>query len=124
MKNLHLLDRRVPPRLRTFVSALYAFDALKSSCFSDKVHDNFQAKLNAFKFSYGLLGFSSGSTKIHIVLDHLDQFVERKGALGPYSEQASESVHADWIKTWDFYRSYPGEDRLMKCVLKYNWKHI
>ena len=64
------------------------------------------------------------SSKIHIVLDHLDQFVKRKGALGPYSEQASESVHADWIKTWDFYKSYPGEDRLLKCVLKYNKKHI
>ena len=123
-KKLHLLDRRVPPRLRTFVSALFTFDALKKSCFSDVVQEDFEKQSRAFKFCFELLNFDSGSTKIHIVLDHLDQFVKRKGALGPYSEQASESVHADWIKTWELYKSYPGDDRLMKCVLKYNKKHI
>ena len=124
LKNLDKLDRRVPRRLRAFVSALFAFDALKIACFSDKVHDDFMGRLSDFKFSYYLLSFPSGSSKIHIVFDHLDQFVERKGALGPYSEQASKSVHADWIKTWDFFKSYPGDDRLLTCVLKYNIKHL
>ena len=124
LKNLDKLERRVPRRLRVFVTALFNFEALKKSCFSDKVHDNFKSNWNAFKFTYQFLSFPSGSTKIHIVLDHLEQFVESKGALGPFSEQASESVHADWVKTWDLYKTYPGDDRLMRCVLKYNKKHL
>ena len=76
------------------------------------------------KFTFQFLSFPSGSTKIHIVLDHLEQFVESKGALGPFSEQASESVRADWKKTWNLYNTYPGDDRLMRCVLKYNKKHL
>lgn len=124
LKNLDKLERRVPRRLRVFVTALYNFDRLKTSCFSNKVQDNFMNTWKNFKFSYDLLNFPSGSTKIHIVLDHLEQFVSVKGALGPYSEQASESVHSDWIKTWNFYKTYPSEDRLMRCVLKYNNMHL
>ena len=124
LKNLDKLDRQVPRRLKVFVTTLFSFDNLKKSCFSDKVHDNFIRHCQAFKYNFDLLKFPSGSTKIHIVLDHLEQFVNEKGALGPFSEQASESVHADWKKIWDLYKTYPGEDKLMLCVLKYNKMHL
>ena len=62
LKNLHLLDRRVPPRLRTFVSALFTFDALKKSCFSDKVQEDFEVQLRSFKWNFELLSFPLKST--------------------------------------------------------------
>ena len=41
LKNLDKLDRRVPRRLRVFVTTLFSFDNLKKSCFSEKVLDTF-----------------------------------------------------------------------------------
>ena len=40
--------------------------------------------------------------KVHAVIHHVGQFRElKKRDLGPWSEQASEAVHSDFLKLWD-----------------------
>ena len=56
-------------------------------------------------------------------------FCERmQKSLGFYSEQASESVHADFQKTWEFFKRNNENpsfgSNLYKAVLRYNQKHI
>ena len=75
------------------MTSLRAFDSLRKSSFSDAVLDSFDEDYNRFRFAFGLLDWDSGSTKIHIVLDHLDQFVSRHGALGPFNEQGWFTNH-------------------------------
>ena len=84
---------------------------------------NWEKNLDDFKIAFKNLKWSPGGTKIHIILDHLSQFVKAKGPLGPYNEQASEAVHADWVQTWDRYKKYPNEENLLRAVLSYNYRH-
>ena len=120
---LDLLEASVPHRLVHFVTAFRAFNTLYLSCFRMELNDSWKTDLENFKVAFKNLKWNPGSTKIHIILDHLSQFVDRNGPLGPYNEQASEAVHADWVKCWDCYKKYPKEDNLLLAVLRYNYRH-
>ena len=86
------------------------------------LHDNWQDHLRDFRLDIEKLKWTTGSTKLHIVLDHLTEFVLTKGPLGPFNEQASEAVHHDWKSTWDDYKKYPGDDNLLLAVARYNYR--
>ena len=120
---LDLLEASVPHRLVNFVTAFRAFNTLYLSCFRMELNDSWKTDLENFKVAFKNLKWNPGSTKIHIILDHLSQFVDRNGPLGPYNEQVSEAVHADWVKYWDCYKKYQKEDNLLLAVLRYNYRH-
>ena len=47
----------------------------------------------------------SKSNKVHAIVTHVPEFIRMTGEpLGRYSEQAMESVHQDWEKTWENYK--------------------
>ena len=123
LSKLDLLEASVPARLKNFVTTFKAFNVLYNSCFQMELDGNWEKDLDDFKTAFKNLKWHPGSTKIHIILDHLSQFVKAKGPLGPYNEQASEAVHADWIQTWDRYKKYPNEENLLRAVLSYNYRH-
>ena len=52
--------------------------------------DNWQEHLWDFKQKIKKLKWNTGSTKLHILMDHLGDFVSTKGPLGPFNEEASE----------------------------------
>ena len=84
---------------------------------------NWQKHLEDFKLAIQKLKWNTGSTKLHIIIDHLELFVLTNGPLGPFNEQASEAVHHDWMATWDCYKKYPNEDNLLFAVGRYNHRH-
>ena len=122
LEKLDLLAQKIPRRVKgsEFISALKSFRTLYFSCFQMSLHDNWQDHLRDFRLDIEKLKWTTGSTKLHIVLDHLTEFVLTKGPLGPFNEQASEAVHHDWKSTWDDYKKYPGDDNLFLAVARYN----
>ena len=125
-KKLDLLQQSLPRRFAggsDFVAALKSFYALYLSCFQMTLATNWQNNLRDFRLKIEKLKWKTGSTKLHIILDHLDQFIQTKGPLGPFNEQASEAVHHDWKKTWDDYKKYNHEDNLLYAVGRYNYRH-
>lgn len=75
--------------------------------------------------------------KVHVLLDHLVQsllFLGRPDGLGIWTEQAGESVHHFFLKTWDKYRVNCMTDaegsfvtyaeRLMKAVVEFSSQHV
>lgn len=84
--------------------------------------EKWQEHLWDFKQKIEKLNWNTGSTKLHILMDHLGSFVSAKGPLGPFNEQASEAVHADWKPTWDRYKKYANEDNLLMAVGAYNYR--
>ena len=123
LSKLDLLEASVPRRFHKFIESLRAFNTLYSSCFQMELNANWKVDLDNFKTAFKNLKWNPGSTKIHIIMDHLSQFVDRKGSLGHFNEQASEAVHADWVQTWDCYKKYANEDNLLLAVLRYNYRH-
>ena len=123
LSKLDILDASVPERFKNFVTAFRAFGTLYISCFRMELDANWETHLEDFKKAFKDLKFYPGSTKIHIIFDHLSQFVKRKGPLGPFNEQPSDAVHADWMVTWNRYKKYPNEENLLRAVLCYNYRH-
>ena len=81
--------------------------------------------------------YLSVTVKMHILEVHVGDFFDRQKSLGNggkglghWSEQASESVHHDWLDLWDdcyFKRSINHDDydqQLLKCGVKYNSRHM
>lgn len=67
--------------------------------------------------------------KIHAIFYHITDFCEMaKVGLGVYNEQASESVHYDFLNTWKNYKVNTNHhqfgDRLLSAVKHYNAIHF
>ena len=66
--------------------------------------------------------------KIHTIFHHVTEFCGQFGALGRYSKQASESVHADFKKTFRNYKVASSHDcydtYLLRAVMDYNCGHL
>ena len=124
LEKLDLLERSIPRRFHgsDFVSVLRAFQVLHKSCMQMTLDQNWQSHLRDFKLRIERLNWKTGATKLHILMDHLEDFVLAKGPLGPFNEQASESVHHDWTATWDRYKKFANEDNLLVAVGTYNYR--
>ena len=60
-----------------------------------------------------------GTSKYHILKFHIKDFCEATGhGLGLYNEQASESVHSDFAKTWERYKAVKTSGVYQKNVLR------
>ena len=125
LEKLDLLERSVPRRVHgsDFISVLKHFKALYLSCFQMSLDQNWQRNLADLKLSIEKLNWKTGSTKLHILIDHLELFVLTYGPLGPFNEQASEAVHHDWMETWNCYKKFANEENLLLAVGRYNYRH-
>lgn len=123
-----MLMEELPQDLRKFAEALMAFDEVRKACFSMDLHPNYKEYIDNFKSTYLKLGIPL-TPKVHCIITHVPQFCEVTGlGLGKFSEQASESVHYDFLKVWEHYK-VPEENvnfshKLLRAVVKYNSLHI
>jgi hypothetical protein len=72
--------------------------------------------------------------QLHYLFEHVDEYVGRDcdgtgEGLGRYSEQAAESIHADFKKHWDNYKvlDWKSEvygDQIFAATVSYNGMHI
>ena len=83
--------------------------------------------IELFRSAYMKLQISV-TPKIHAIIDHVPEFCQlKKVDLGKFSEQASESVHSDFQKTWQRFAVPLSHEqaakRLLQAVIKYNSLH-
>ena len=115
-------------RCMKYVQCYQHFCGVVNSCFSNNLDPQFEVHIRKFKMSYESLEINI-TPKVHAVIQHISYFcLKNKKGLGFYSEQATESVHADFKKTWNKYKvkkSHPDySNRLLKAVCEYNSSHI
>ncbi len=133
-KSLDLIPH-LPQKYKLFGLALHRFDDVVSSCFGMHVVGDFEKSISDFKAAYGALGLSV-TPKIHATVVHVPEWIKRHEArtgqrvgLGYASEQASESVHRDFLNRWEQgYKVSESNDKyadqLLRCVVRYNSSHI
>ena len=124
----HILEKDLPSELKKYARALNAFNKVRVAAFGEHLGSSLEADVAQFRSCYMELLIPI-TPKVHIIIDHLVDFCKRHGsALGPFSEQASESVHADFSQIWQHYRVAPNHDRfadkLLSAVVKYNSLHV
>ena len=122
------LIRILPRKLKWYGQALKAFNEVRLACFGQDLQTDFKEKIAKFKTSYQKLDMEV-FPKIHIVFDHIGDFCDRHGPLGPYAEQSFESVHYAFAEMWktSYKRnmddeSYPG--KLLDAVVQFNTLRI
>lgn len=111
-----------------YVETFRKLKKVVDSCFSLKLDPNFKRYIEDFKVSYQALEIPV-TPKIHAILWHIVDFCsETKRGLGFYSEQAVESAHADFSKTWTRHKvlkNHPDYSRkLLRAVCEYNSFHL
>lgn len=111
-----------------YVKCLEDFDSVVKSCFSSDLDPKFESHILRFEKSYIALDIPL-TPKVHALIKHVPYFCgKHEKGLGYYSEQAMESVHADFKKTWNKYKvdkSHPNySERLLKAICEYNSSHI
>ena len=114
--------------LKQFGICLQMLWEVKKSCFGLELNEGWDDRIQEFDKQFDKLGISK-SNKVHAIVTHVPDFIRMTGEpLGRYSEQAMESVHQDWEKTWvDYKRGEIAEsfhEQLFKCVVKYNSSHL
>ena len=73
--------------LLVYVDALSAFEKVVIACFGDELLDTYKDDIIIFKDIYMNLGIEM-CVKPHILFEHVPLFCERRGGMGPWSEQA------------------------------------
>ena len=127
--------RDLPWCLRHYILVFMAFDKVRMSCFSEVLIPSYKNDIIHFGNLYCNLKTPEGkfvdiTPKIHVLLDHVPKFCERKGkGLGFYNEQASEAVHSDFLKIWNNYKvndeDHPKyRESLNSAGLEYNQRHL
>ena len=127
MRLLTHVDQLVTPHVN-YVNAFRHFKSVVDACYGKNLDSSYKEKIGKFKNIYMQLGLRV-TPKLHTVFFHIADFCESRGlGLGFWSEQASESVHADFKKTWAKYNVRPINnrypDQLLAAVKDYASKHI
>lgn len=125
---LNLLEKVLPKSLHSYLKALKDFDRVRLSCFGQTLQAGYEQSIDDFHKSYLDLKIPV-TPKVHALIVHVKQFCKKNNvSLGPYSEQSSESVHADFKEIWKHNSvdiSHPDfGKRLFSSVLKYNSLHV
>jgi hypothetical protein len=88
----------------------------------------YSAHIHEFKQLYEAAGVRT-TPKAHAVFEHVPHFITQTGQpLGPFSEQASESVHSDFSREWQHFKLCTDHvnyaDHLLRAVVRYNSYHV
>ena len=119
------------------VEALRALRTVVTGCFGQDVSGDVVERVAAYREAYLALGITV-TVKKHAIFAHVAEFcVARDRGLGLFSEQASESVHADFAAVWSRYKvssanaayhqylpSIPTYPQLLRAVEVYNCRHM
>ena len=115
---------------------LRAFARVVHSCFGFELQPDYAEQIRLAREAFeSLVEATADQTgkcrvrwfyKVHVVLHHVEEFVEEYGPLGPYSEQAGETVHDAWMKVWVRYRALPipPQERLLRALVEWNFERV
>ena len=107
---------------------MLTFNEVRKVCFGSNLDDHYLQRIAAFREAYLACGISV-TPKVHATLVHVPQYCSKYGALGRYSEQASESVHANfsdqWSRSGKVGLSHPHyATNLLREVVRYNGRRL
>ncbi|CAL4120384.1 unnamed protein product, partial [Meganyctiphanes norvegica] len=101
LQNVDKLRRISPLHILKYVAVFDHFSKVVHSTFGMTLREGYEDEINKFTVAFMDLGISV-TLKVHMVLAHVSPFCRKFGALGWYSEQATESAHSDFKKnTWE-----------------------
>ena len=101
LKNVQILNELCPQDFYQFPKTLNHFDDVVHSCYGNDLLPDYEMNIAKFKSEFLKLNISV-TPKVHAVFYHVEEFCSiTKMGLGPWSEQASESVHHEFLKCWD-----------------------
>ena len=84
-----------------FIDAFHLFREVKESLvLGKKLLPDYKQKISDFAEAYRQLPGASWTPKIHILVRHVSEFLERQGGergLGHWSEEAFEAMHYDFL---------------------------
>lgn len=128
LKTLDYLRSICPIGCLKYVKCLELFKRVVHSCYGYVLDEKYMDHIHEFKTSYLGLGIAV-TPKVHAVWYHIPDFCNSVNeGLGRWSEQAAESVHADFKHTWKKYSvsiTHPSYcDRLLSAVEEYNGSHL
>ena len=129
MKNISVLEEFAPSKANAFIETMKAFNEVVKSCYGTDLLPNYQQKIQNFRICYRRLKINV-TPKVHAVFFHVEDFCEMVGmGLGPWSEQAAESLHTDFDKMWTRYKVRDTDhekygERLLEAVVAYNSQHF
>ncbi|XP_065088225.1 uncharacterized protein LOC135709769 [Ochlerotatus camptorhynchus] len=104
------------------------FQNAYKKCFSFELVPGFEEDINKFVEYWEMLHLPK-SSKYHITKFHVKEFCNATGqGLGWHNEQASESVHSDFLLTWERYKTTKTskiyKSQLLRAVVDYNSGHL
>ena len=131
LKSLDKLQQVAPLHILKYVHALRCLRRVVDSCFGMTLDPEYEAHIAQFADIYLDLGISV-TPKVHILIKHVPEFCKKHGrSLGWYTEQASESVHYDFLRNcWEkqsYKRPIGHQDyakNLLDAVISYSSIHI
>lgn len=128
LRGIDKLEELCPIEYKPYIETFNAFKQVVGACYGNILDPEYKQKISNFKNAYVALGISV-TPKVHAVFYHIEDFCEpRACGLGQWSEQASESVHADFKSTWSKYKVMEGHprfaDQLLRAVREYNARHV
>ena len=90
-KSVEYLKDHLPIKFLQFVDVISTFDKLRKSCYGYKLGPTYKEDIAAFSSAYRKLKIND-TTKVHIVIEHLEEFIEKaadvlgqKSGLAPYT---------------------------------------
>ena len=118
----------LPRKLKPYGTALKALNEVRIACFGQDLDPNFKAKILKFKSTFAKLPMEV-FPKVHIVFDHIGDFCDKYGPLGPFAEQSFESVHYAFNEIWKTsYKRNMDDDsysgKLLDAVVQFNTLRI
>ena len=126
LKNVDLLEQMQAQR--KFFNVFKSFNTVVEGCYGMKLRESFENDIEEFFREYRKLGIRI-TPKVHAVVFHVKEFcASHQKGLRFWSEQASETVHSDFEKTWLRYKvgdqSSIYINQLLKAVKDYCSKHL
>ena len=98
MKNIFILEEFAPSKVNPFIETFKAFNEVIKSCHGTNLISDYKELIKNFRICYRRL-LINVTPEVHAVFFHVEDFCEVVGmGLGPWSEQATESLHADFDK--------------------------
>ena len=88
-----------------FIDTLRKFNGVVHACFGNTLDYSYAEKIEQFRVSYLQLQGTTITPKVHAVIHHVPQFIQRRNSsLGIYSEQATEALHHLFRNNWQRYK--------------------
>ena len=128
MKNLDDLQLMVDQQFFPFIDTLRTLKDIKEACFKPILKPNWREAVARFKNAWQDLYIHFDiwfSNKVHILIEHLPQVIERTGKSLYFLEAAHAKFDIIWqrYKVTDLERDSHGE-KLRNCVVDFNTKNI